>query len=150
MTVKTLGRVHQSSRQPRLGPCSQAQDNRRRSLLWRQVLGRWSSLLCCDAVTNLTLDPASDLGLGWALVRSVLKNFSLGNMITRRLFPANNSFCLSIFLSRLFLLNVPAIFPNLILYHVQVSNRKRFIFYLFWQTSYFQVNCCGKQLQVPE
>ena len=101
-------------------------------------------------LNRVQVTPASDLGLGWALVRSVLKNFSLGNMITRRLFPANNSFCLSIFLSRLFLLNVPAIFPNLILYHVQVSNRKRFIFYLFWQTSYFQVNCCGKQLQVPE
>ena len=64
MTVKTLTHLHQDNRQPsRLGPCSQAQDNRRRSLLWRQVLGRWSSLLCCDAVTSLTLDPASDLGL---------------------------------------------------------------------------------------
>ena len=61
LTVKTLGRVHQSSRQPRAGPCSQA--NRRRALLWRQVLASWASLLCCDAVTSLSLHPASDLGL---------------------------------------------------------------------------------------
>ena len=61
MTVKTLGRVHQSSRQPGPGPCSQA--NRRRALLWRQVLASWASLLCCDAVTSLSLHPASDLGL---------------------------------------------------------------------------------------
>ena len=62
MTVKTLTHLHQDNRQPSwLGPCSQ--DSRRRSLLWRQVLASWASLLCCDAVTSLTLDPASDLGL---------------------------------------------------------------------------------------
>ena len=70
-------------------------------------------------LNRVQITPASDLGFGWALVRSVLKNFSLGNGII--FFVLVNIFYFSIFLSCLFLPNVPALFPNIVLYHVQVS-----------------------------
>ena len=75
-------------------------------------------------LNRVQITPASDLGLGWALVRSVLKNFSLGNRII--FFVSVNFFYFSIFLSCLFLPNVPALFPNIILYHVQVSQDNYF------------------------
>jgi len=44
----------------------------------------------CNQVTPLGLNrvrvaPAADLGLGWAIIRSVLKNFSLGKFIYQSL-----------------------------------------------------------------
>ena len=68
LTVKTLTRLHQDSRHgarisSSISSSSSSLEIRRKSMLWRQVVARWSSLLCCDAVTSLKLDPAADLGL---------------------------------------------------------------------------------------
>ena len=61
-------------------------------------------------LNRVQVNPASDLGFGWALVRSVLKNFSLGDNFYKRIRMKFVLFIFSLFLSCLFVPDVSALF----------------------------------------
>ena len=61
MILDTLSQLHSPHMISMMVPSSQV--DRRKKMVWKQVVNRWSSVLCVDTVVSITPRPETDLGL---------------------------------------------------------------------------------------